>query len=160
KERFGFGPGSTTDFSIFTTIQSGTPLTTRFVLFNIDNMILNGRGDLGRTEAFTQTDLAIHHRYKFGERYAVVFDLDVLNLFNEANVLTVFDNISSVNIPATDIGLSANTPDAEAQFQRTNTRDKIVTVLNSPAGSKDARFGLPNSFQGPRSVRFGFRFQF
>ena len=62
-ERFGFGRGYTTDFSLFTTIQSGTPLTTRFVLFNIDNMILNGRGDLGRTEAFTQTDFAIHHRY-------------------------------------------------------------------------------------------------
>jgi hypothetical protein len=129
-------------------------------LFNIDNMILNGRGDLGRTEAFTQTDLAIHHRYKFGERYALVFDLDVLNLFNEANVLSVFDNISSVNIPATDIGLSANAPAAEAQFQRTNTRDKIVSVLNSPSGSKDARFGLPNSFQSPRTIRFGFRLQF
>jgi hypothetical protein len=162
KEKLGFSPGSSTDFSLFTVVQSGTPLTTRFVLFNIDNMILNGRGDLGRTEAFTQTDFAIHHRYKFGgsERFAVVFDLDILNLFNEANVLTVFDNISSVNIPATDIGLSANTPLAEAQFQRTNTRDKINAVLNSPTGSKDARFGLPNSFQSPRTIRFGFRFQF
>jgi hypothetical protein len=141
-------------------VQSGTPLTTRFVLFNIDNMILNGRGDLGRTEAFTQTDVAIHHRYRFAERYAIVFDLDVLNLFNEANVIAVFDNISSVNIPATDIGLSANAPVAEAQFQRTNTRDKINAILNSPSGSKDTRFGLPNTFQGPRTVRFGFRFQF
>lgn len=162
KERLGFSPGSSTDFSLFTVVQSGTPLTTRFVLFNIDNMILNGRGDLGRTEAFTQTDFAIHHRYRFGgsEQFAIVFDLDILNLFNEANVLTVFDNISSVNIPATDIGLSANTPEAEAQFQRTNTRDKINAVLNSPTGSKDARFGLPNSFQSPRTIRFGFRFQF
>jgi hypothetical protein len=160
KERFGTLGGSTTDFSVFTTVQSGTPLTTRFVLFNIDNMILNGRGDLGRTEAFTQTDVAIHHRYRFAERYAIVFDLDVLNLFNEANVIAVFDNISSVNIPATDIGLSANAPEAEAQFQRTNTRDKINAILNSPSGSKDARFGLPNTFQGPRTVRFGFRFQF
>jgi len=160
KERFGTLGGSTTDFSLFTTVQSGTPLTTRFVLFNIDNMILNGRGDLGRTEAFTQTDVAIHHRYRFAERYAIVFDLDVLNLFNEANVIAVFDNISSVNIPATDIGLSANAPEAEAQFQRTNTRDKINAILNGPSGSKDARFGLPNTFQGPRTVRFGFRFQF
>ena len=160
KERFGTLGGSTTDFSLFTTVQSGTPLTTRFVLFNIDNMILNGRGDLGRTEAYTQTDVAIHHRYRFAERYAIVFDLDVLNLFNEANVIAVFDNISSVNIPATDIGLSANAPEAEAQFQRTNTRDKINAILNSPSGSKDARFGLPNTFQSPRTVRFGFRFQF
>jgi hypothetical protein len=162
RDRFGFGRGYETDFSLFTTIQSGTPLTTRFVLFNIDNMILNGRGDLGRSEAFTQTDFALHHKIRFGgsERFAIVFDLDVLNLFNEVNVLSVFDNISSVNIPSTDIGLSANAPTAEAQFQRTNTRDKINTILNGPGGSKDTRFGLPNSFQGPRSIRFGFRFLF
>jgi len=162
KERFGFAQGYSTDFSLFTTVQSGTPLTTRFVLFNIDNEILNGRGDLGRTEAFTQTDFALHHRIRFGdsERYQIVLDLDVLNVFNESNVLAIFDNISSVNIPATDIGLSANAPQAEAQYQRTVTRDKINAVLNGPAGSKDSRFGLPNTFQGPRSVRFGFRFVF
>lgn len=162
KERFGFAQGYSTDFALFTTAQSGTPLTTRFVLFNIDNEILNGRGDLGRSEAFTQTDFALHHKIRFGdsERYQIVLDLDILNLFNENNVLAIFDNISSVNITATDIGLSANAPEAEAQYQRTVTRDKINAILNSPAGSKDSRFGLPNTFQSPRSVRFGFRFVF
>lgn len=162
RDRLGFGRGYSTDFSLFTTMQSGTPLTTRFVLFNIDNMILNGRGDLGRTEAFTQTDFAIHQRIRFGsnERFAIVLDLDVLNLFNESNVLGVFDNISSVNIPAEDIGLSDNAPEAEAQFQRTNTRDAIVSLLNTSPGAKDARFGIANSFQAPRTIRFGFRFIF
>lgn len=161
-ERFGYGGGNSTDFSLFTTLQSGTPLTTRFVLFNIDNMILNGRGDLGRTEKFTQTDFAIHHRYRFGgsERFALVFDLDILNIFNEANVLTIFDNISSTNVESTEIGLSDNTPEAEAQFQRTNTRDAIVDLFNANPDAKDVRFGIPNSFQTPRQIRFGIRFQF
>jgi TonB dependent receptor/Carboxypeptidase regulatory-like domain/TonB-dependent Receptor Plug Domain len=162
KDRLGFAGGNSTDFSMFTTLQSGTPLTTRFVIFNIDNMILNGRGDLGRTEAFTQTDFSLHHRYRFGgsERFSLVFDLDVLNLFNEMNVLGIFDNISSTNIDATTIGLAGNAPTAEAQFQRTPTRDKIVALLNSSGGAKDARFGLANSFQGGRSIRFGVRFLF
>ncbi|HEX7297173.1 MAG TPA: hypothetical protein VF251_15575, partial [Pyrinomonadaceae bacterium] len=161
-ERFGTLRNNTTDFSVFTTLQSGTPLTTRINLFNIDNVILNGRGDLGRTEAFTQTDFSLHHRYRFGgsERFSLVFDLDILNLFNEANVLTVFDNLSATNIPSTAVGLSANTPTAEAQFQRTNTRDAIVNYLNAVSTRKDARFGIANSFQAPRSVRFGFRFLF
>jgi hypothetical protein len=161
-ERFGFMRNNTTDFSLFTTIQSGTPLTTRFVLFNIDNMILNGRGDLGRTEAFTQSDVALHHKYRFGgsERFALVFDIDVLNLFNEANVLGIFDNLSSTNIDPTDIGLSDNAPEAEAQFQRINTRDAIVSLFNANPGDKDVRFGIPNSFQAPRTIRFGVRFQF
>jgi outer membrane receptor protein involved in Fe transport len=161
KDRLGFAGGNSTDFSIFTTAQSGTPLTTRFVLFNIDNMILNGRGDLGRTEAFTQTDFSLHHRYRFGgsERFSLVFDLDILNLFNENNTLGIFDNFSSTNIDAEDIGLSANTPEAEAEFQRIATRDAIVSVINS-TGAKDVRFGLANSFQTPRTIRFGVRFLF
>lgn len=161
-EKFGTLRNNTTDFAVFTTLQSGTPLTTRFNMFNIDNVILNGRGDLGRTEAFTQTDFSLHHRYRFGgsERFSLVFDLDILNLFNEANVLTVFDNISSTNITPEQIGLPTNTPAAEAIFQRTNTRDKIVALFNANPSLKDVRFGIPNSFQSPRSVRFGFRFLF
>jgi hypothetical protein len=162
RDRLGFSPGNTTDFAVFTTLQSGTPLTTRFNMFNIDNVILNGRGDLGRTEAFTQTDFSIHHRYRFGrnERLSLVFDLDILNLFNESNVLTIFDNISSVNIEPDEVGLSANTPTAEAQFQRQNTRDKIVALFNADPSLKDTRFGIANSFQAPRTIRFGVRFLF
>ena len=162
RDRFDYARGNTTDFSVFTTIQSGTPLTTRFNMFNIDNVILNGRGDLGRTEAFTQTDFAIHHRYRFGsnERLSLVFDLDILNLFNESNVLTIFDNISSNNIEPDDVGLSANTPQAEAQFQRQNTRDAINALFTAEPSLKDPRFGIANSFQAPRTIRFGVRFLF
>jgi len=131
-------------------------------MFNIDNVILNGRGDLGRTEAFTQTDFAIHHRYRFGsnERLSLVFDLDILNLFNESNVLTVFDNISSINIEPDEVGLSADTPTAEAQFQRQNTRDAINALFTAEPSLKDPRFGIANSFQAPRTIRFGVRFLF
>jgi hypothetical protein len=161
-DQFGFGPGHNTEFAAFTTIQSGTPLTTRFNIFNIDNSILNGRGDLGRTEAFTQTDFAVHHKVRFGssERYTLAFDLDILNLFNEANVLGIFENISATNIPSADIGLSSNSPTAEAQFQRTPTRDAIVAYFASHPTAKDARYQIPNLFQGVRTVRFGFRFLF
>ncbi|MBV8859906.1 MAG: TonB-dependent receptor [Acidobacteria bacterium] len=161
-DQLGFGGGNHTEFGIFTTVQSGTPITTRFNLFNIDNTILNGRGDLGRTEAYTQTDFAVHHTYRFGsnERYTAAFDLDILNLFNEANVLGVFENISATNIASTSIGLSANTPTAEAQFQRTPTRDAIMAYFAANPAQKDARYQIPNNFQGVRTVRLGLRFIF
>jgi hypothetical protein len=161
-EQLGFAPGNSTEFGIFTTAQSGTPLTTRFNFFNLDNTILNGRGDLGRTGAFTQTDLAIRHKVNFGseERYSAVFDVDILNLFNEANVLGVFENISATNIVGTNIGLSANPPTAEAQFQRTPTRDTILALFAANPTLKDARYRIPNSFQGVRTVRLGLRFIF
>jgi hypothetical protein len=161
-EQVGFAPGNSTEFAIFTTAQSGTPLTTRFNIFNIDNTILNGRGDLGRTEAFTQTDFALHHKVRFGtnERFTAAFDLDILNLFNEANVLGVFENISSTNVPASSIGLSSNSSTAEAQFQTQATRDAILTYLNAVSTRKDTRYQIPNSFQGNRTVRLGLRFLF
>ena len=169
--QFGLGSGNSTEFSAFTTAQSGTPLTTRFTAFSIDNSILNGRGDLGRTEKFTQTDLAVRHKYRFGsnERLLMVFEVDILNLFNESNVLAIFDNINSLNFSGTALGLSSNSSAAEAQFQRQPTRDTIMTVINRlctptetrPCGNGvDEAFGLPTTFQGGRNVRLGFRFIF
>jgi hypothetical protein len=168
-EMFGFGAGNSTEISGFTTAQSGTPLTTRFTFLNIDNQILNGRGDLGRTERFTQTDLAVRHKYRFGtnERLTMVFDFDVLNLFNESNFLTVFENIKpGSNLSGSAIGLSSNAATAEAQFQRTNTISAIQAALVARAGTttdaqgRDLRYGQPTTFQGGRTVRLGFRLLF
>lgn len=155
------GRNNTTEFSGFTTAQSGTPLTTRFTFFNIDNQILNGRGDLGRTEMFTQTDFAVRHKYRFGsnEKYSMVFDLDILNLFNESNTLAVFENINpGINVGATALGLTS-TPLAEARFQRTPTVSQINSFIAANGGN-DARFGQATTFQTGRTVRFGFRLLF
>ncbi len=161
-ERFGFGQGNSTELSGYTTLQSGTPITSRFTFFNIDNQILTRRGDLGRTEAFTQTDFALRHKYRFGsnERLTMVFDLDILNAFNESNVVTVFENIApGLNFAGEDFGLSSNRAEAEAQFQRQNTSAAILNAINENGG-RDARYGQPTTFQGGRQVRFGFRLLF
>lgn len=158
-ERFGFGSNNSTEFSAFQTLSSGTPLTTRFTFQSYDSIILNGRGDLGRTEKFTQTDLGLRHKYRFGERFSMVFDLDVLNLFNESNVLTVFDNISGLNFDGEEVGLSSDTIEAGAQFQTIPTRDAILSVIAAEDAADD-RYKLATTYQGGRSVRFGFRLIF
>ncbi|MDQ3011308.1 MAG: TonB-dependent receptor, partial [Acidobacteriota bacterium] len=85
---FGAVKGQETQFGLFTTAQSGTPLTSFYTLYAAS--ILSGRGNLGRTPVFTNTDFNVSHRYRFGnnERYGVIFDFNVLNIFNEGNVLT------------------------------------------------------------------------
>jgi len=168
-EIFGFGAGNSTEFSGFTTAQSGTPLTSRFRFLNISGQILNERGDLGRTERFTQTDFAVRHKYRFGsnERLTMVFDFDVLNLFNESNFISVFENVQpALNLSGADAGLSASAPVAEAQFQRTNSLAAINSFIASRRSSstdaqgRDLRFGQPNAFQTGRTVRLGFRLLF
>jgi hypothetical protein len=90
----------------------------------------------------------------------MVFDLDILNAFNESNVLTVFENIApGLNFAGEDFGLSSNRAEAEAQFQQQNTSAAILNAINENGG-QDARYGQPTTFQGGRQVRFGFRLLF
>ncbi|HZH91020.1 MAG TPA: TonB-dependent receptor [Pyrinomonadaceae bacterium] len=168
-EQLGFGSGNSTEFSVFTEARSGTPVTTRFNFYGVDNTILNSRGDLGRTERFTQSDVAVRHKYRFGsnERLTMVFDLDVINLFNESNELGRFELFNTAAVAGNNIGLGANISEGETIqiFQRQPTAQQIQNFLTTPiaqggAGGADARFNQTNSFQSGRQVRFGFRLLF
>jgi hypothetical protein len=152
---------NSTEISGFTTIQSGTPLTTRFTVFGVAGQILYGRGDLGRTEMFTQTDIGIRHRYRFGRdnRFSLVGTLDILNLFDEKNVLGVNETFSETAISAQDLGYPVGTDPVvyEGEYQRRVTADIITGILSS---KQFLLYNQANAFQGPRSVRFGFKLQF
>jgi hypothetical protein len=168
-EQLGFGAGNSTEFSFFTEARSGTPVTTRFTFYGINSTPLTERGDLGRTEIFTQTDFGLRHKYRFGtnERLTMVFDLDVINLFNESNAFSHFEIYNAASVQGENIGLSSDEATAIVAFQRQPTSAAILAYLNRPTtsvggggGGADARFNLPNSFQAGRSVRFGFRLLF
>lgn len=155
---------NSTEISGFTLAQSGTPVTTRFTFYGVAGQILNGRGDLGRTSAFTQTDLGLRHKYRFGRdsALALVFELDVLNAFNEANELQRFEAIStaSINFDANDIPIAADEVAGIRIFQTQNTSDRINAFLRANPSRLDPRYNQPTAFQSGRSVRFGFRFLF
>lgn len=172
-KRFGFGASNTTEFQTFFTAQSGTPLSTFADIAHYDTILLNGRGDLGRTEMYTQTDFALRHRYRFGRdnRFTLVGEVDVLNLFNEANELGRYTLIStnSFNLedPANGLVTEAEADTlssadllrlAQQRFQQ-NGAPAIVTQANS-AALRDERYDRTDTWQSGRTVRFGFRFLF
>lgn len=186
-----------TEISAFQTFQSGTPQTT-YIQFGNATTIFTGRGDLGRTEMFTQTDLGVTHKYRFGrdQRFTLTADVNVLNLFDEENVLTVQNTLTNGQIATTytldnngDIVLAPAFPQfvtlgpkvvnaTTGVVTRTQTLNKAAlinaynkgellsqintylqgtpTILNR----KRSDYGLANRFQGPRTVRFGFRLLF
>ncbi len=154
-----FSSTNSVELSGFTTAQSGTPLTTRYTVFGVGGQILNGRGDLGRTEMFTQTDFAVRHKYRFGadNRFTLVTMVDILNLFDEENVINVDETISTTGVTGADIGLTGTREQQEAAYQRTSTASRANTFL---AASRSLSFGQATGFQGPRNVRFGFKLQF
>jgi hypothetical protein len=182
-DRFGIGGSNETSFQVFSTVQSGTPLTSTVDISGIDTVVLTKRGDMGRTEMFTQTDFAIRHRYKFGldNRFTLVGEIDILNIFNEANETNRDNLISLTDFPIDDVSLGLITPAQRAAcdapspgFPLGNNQPCLLAafknfqlngapLLNTRATSNDARnptYNLSNAFQGPREIRFGFRLLF
>ena len=168
-----------TTISAFTTIQSGTPITTIYNLYSLGTTVLNERGDLGRTEMFTETDLSISHRYRFGRdnRFALEPFIDIRNLFDEANVLGFQANISGTNFSAgtlrtggcTTCGLSTQSTSAQETavfntiFNGSGIRTFVNNYLTAQGSSTSGRlntYGEPNAFQAGRDVRFGARLFF
>lgn len=152
-----------TEFGFFTTVQSGTPLTSFAHVYDVD-IVNSFRGDLGRTETFTQTDLNLSHRYRFGrdQRYTVAFDVNVLNALNEHNVLGVFNNAygPAASFQPGNVAAGLNYVQAVNRLLNGGVRAQYEAYSNSNVIFRDARLNKPNSFQGPRNVRFGFRFLF
>jgi outer membrane receptor protein involved in Fe transport len=172
---------NSTDVSFFTTAQSGLPQTTFVTVFGIP-IPETKRNDLGRTEKFTQTDLNFTHRYRFGrdDKFSVAFDVNLTNIFNENNVLGLSTSRSSAyyNFDESEIAINPTTGLGDLVVAtNTLTSGGILTRLRAseatfdPLGTGQANFfgnaaatnqayKLPNTFQEPRSVRFGFRFLF
>ncbi len=160
-----------TTVSAFTTFQSGTPITTIYSLYNVTTAILFGRGDLGRTEMFSETDLAVSHTYKFGSdnKYSLTPYIEIRNLFGESNEIARQTTISSTNFTASTLTANGCTtcPDEGAVFDtifnQGGIQQFVVNFLNTQGVSSSGRrndYNQANTFQGPRDVRFGFRFRF
>ncbi len=157
-----FGSKSnTTDFNTFYQISSGTPVTSRARVAFVSGQILKGRGDLGRTATFSQTDLGLTHKYLFGadNRFGVAFDINVLNALNQSTELSRRETITRLNVPIATFGCTTLICVDRAFFNGGVTSQKILDYANTGT-NKDQRFNLPQLFQDPRSVRFGFRFLF
>jgi hypothetical protein len=161
---------NSTELSVFQTITSGTPQTTRiFLVSTITPAIFTKRGDLGRSPTFTQTDFNITHRYRFGadNRFTIAGDINFLNLFDQAAVTNVFvvKNVSTAVITGPILNLGF--PNNGIAFTNAYTAGSLLAPINTffegnatNLNRKDARYGQPNTYQSPRGVRFGFRLLF
>lgn len=160
---FGKLKNQATKFSMFSTAQSGVPLTSIYTLYATS--ILMARGDLGRTPVLTNTDFAISHGLKFGgkEQYGLDFSFNVLNLFNEANVLNKVVTVGAINPGAATLGLTGMSPTEVIKYILTNgITDQYYTFLNDSAypQRQNTAYGLSNSYQAGREMRWGVRFTF
>lgn len=157
---------NTTEFSGFTSVQSGTPITTRIDVLGVATVPLTRRGDQGRTETFTETDFGVRHKYKFGRdaKFTLIGELDILNLFDEANELGVFEAIApGLSFSEGNLNSTGTSSDPALNFLRAFQSESFVSQINSTISatdSRDIRYLQPNSFQPGRTIRFGARLVF
>ena len=163
-----------TDFNLFYQIGSGTPVTTRGRYGVVSGMIVSKRGDLGRTDTLSQTDVSLTHKYLFGRdlRFGVAFDINVLNLWNQATEISRRETITRSEFSPGVIGCPTADPNdtpvrclTRAVFNGGITSASFLayanaTVNGDPNARKDLRYNLPQLFQNPRAIRFGVRFLF
>lgn len=157
-----------TEISFFTTAQSGTPQTT-VVDLGIP-IPWKGRGDLGRTEVFTQTDMQLQHTYKFGRdnKFAITGFINADNVFNENNVTALDPRRWILNPIATEdfapnCDFQSDGFACMTQAQNAILNGAAVPVIQSELETPENRnkiYGQPSAYQAKRYVRFGFRFVF
>src|SRR5215203_7339252 len=123
---------------------------------------------------FTQTDLSLTHRYRFGrdDRFTLAFDFNVLNAFNENNALGINTNKFSANfnLEPGDVNNCGIDKVCAINFLTNNgvlsQYAAAESVFNVEAGTsvfgvnaaRNVAFRQPIVYQEARQIRFGFRF--
>ena len=114
-------------------------------------VFFNGRGDLGRSDVYTQTDAYVAHTFRFTERVTAKIDCNVTNLLNQAAVTSTVPNINRNG------NLVISTAQFFAGFD-VNALLKPADSTSTPA--RNPVYSLPNGYQGIRDVRLGFHVTF
>ena len=163
-----FGSKSnSTEVSAFTTLQSGVPVTTFYQLYSVTTALYDTRGDLGRTEKFFETDLAVRHTYRFGrdDKFRLEPFISIRNLFDRDGEMTRAQLISSTNFNEGVIGPESGLDDPCAAC--TNEVTTIQQIFNGGIRQyldqvivERNDYNRTATFQAPREVRFGARFYF
>ncbi len=142
---FPFG----TEIGGYYRIMSGTPVTTQVVSVNSIPVYVEGRGNLGRTPVFSQTDLMVAHEVKTGESQKVRFEFNFANLFNQKTSQFTFDRYNREEL-YDSVGIDLSETDLSKGF------DWKSMAIATPAGADalDPRYKKAAIFSPGFSGRF------
>jgi hypothetical protein len=158
--------GGETTFSLSQLAFSGTPRTTELTV--VVPVLINGRNDLGRTPAYTQTDLLVGHTFTVGEGKKLKLDANITNLFNQATALRYQTRINragnlSVGPPLTPEEIAKGVKPPVLLDQEFLNGFDPMKYLEGVTGSNlplSPFFNRPVEYQGIRELRFGVHFIF
>jgi hypothetical protein len=129
-------------------VASGIPMSEEFQIQGGYPFFPNGRGNLGRTPTFSQSDLSLIQDFRLGGQ-SLSFQVTVLNLFDQ-DTMTRVDNTRFA-------GTSSLPINTNAFF---NTDWNYESYLAANPASLDPKYNQANQFQSPREVRLTVKFAF
>ena len=135
-----------TSIGVYQILQSGTPLQTQMNHLSGIFFFPFGRGDLGRTPVYSQTDLLAQHTLRTFGNYRVNVNANITNLFDQDIVTGVFTQPyrDNINLSFTDF-FKGFDPAAYAAANKLRN---------------DARFRLSNAYEGRRAIRLNAKILF
>jgi hypothetical protein len=142
-----------TTFSPNVQLYSGVPLTTEINAISSVPLYPYGRGDMGRTPVYFNSDFNIMHEFKpftNNESLKLRIEFTVFNLFN-SSIVTNKDQI----LIHPDDGQLEFANDADV-FKGFNTK----ALMTAQGDRTNPSYGLASGFQGPRSCRLQISFFF
>ena len=136
---------------------SGTPMSTVVNTLNTIPVLVNGRGDMGRTPTLTRTDLLVSHELNVMGSRRVRFELNVINLFNQKTATHIFNSLNKgAGLARADSAIDLSNVDLAKGY------DYRALILASPSGANafDPRYGKADLWQtgtqGQVSVKYLF----
>jgi hypothetical protein len=142
---------------------SGIPITTYVNSQDLEPLMVNGRGDMGRAPVLSHTDLMISHEIKTGESQRVRFELNLFNVFNQKTTTHIF-NFLNKGAPGGSSTVSADAIDMSSVNLAAGYDYKALLTQTSNAkkglSSYDPRYGQPDLWQAGLSGQFSVKFSF
>lgn len=124
-------------------------LNTTSVTYKGVPVFVYGRGDMGRSPFFTETNLNFTQSFKLPRNIRILAQFTIDNLFDQKTELTAFATAyRDALVLANDAAFFAGFDTKSAMANRT------------PVGRPDARYGQANSFQGARTARLSVKLTF
>jgi len=116
-----------------------------------------------RAPWFTQTDLNLSHTIKTTEHQTLAFSVNIFNALNQRVVTSYYGGMNSIFFPSPLLPSGAALADASS-YQAYETGYDVQSLINDtsagPAVTKSSWYGMPFTYQLPRSMRFGVSYTF
>jgi outer membrane receptor protein involved in Fe transport len=136
---------------------SGTPMSTVVNTLNTIPVLVEGRGDMGRTPFLSRTDLLVSHELHMSGTRKVRLELNVINLFNQKTATHVFNSLNKgAGLARADSGMDLSNVDLAKGY------DYRALIQASPSGANafDPRYGKADLWQAGAQGQFSIKYIF